>query len=653
MNINDFAEQLLMGNSLDDKLISPDKLVYNDYSAIKAAPTAPGRPELLSFKASESVPFPKQFDDDHARGQVMHFFANHELLAIEIMALALLRFPEAPKAFKVGLVKTIREEQEHMNLYRERMKDLGVEFGSIPVNDYFWKAMKDMNTPMDYVMSLSLIFEQANLDFSKHFLNSFKKLGDTKSADVLQTVYDDEISHVQFGLHWFRKWKQRDKSDWQTFCEKLNFPLSPARAKSSLHFDFSARKKAGFDDEFISELEVYSQSKGRPPKVYYFNPSSENYLAAGLSHSPNQQIQDLQNDLQNMLFLMAGKDDIVLTHRKPNREHLKSLRDQGFELPEFVEIDPKKKLIPRKTIVHRHIDKFIPWGYSPEIHKRFATFKEHFQKHDVKLYSKVSTRELRQHLNCSELGDICSSFDQVMQSIQTRNDFPILIKACLGASGQNQIRIDSQDLTTHQSNQLRGLFKTQKEVIVEKYHQRFADFSALYEKQGDKVIFKGITRLLVDSRGQFLGNLVNYHRWNLSSEEMRFLHQDCNFANYYKGLVTELKVFFKNKNFEGAFGIDFYFHKDDKELKWQKICELNPRITMGRLAIELGRKLKTQSPYACLQLKKSSKLFDSNCYDSSHKFVYSDMKQLNDVKNSQGSVYLFCKDISRINAILE
>ena len=652
MNINDFAERLLTGESLEDKLFIPEQITYNDYSAWEKIPDTPGRPIELSFKSAESVPFPKNFDEDKSRGQVMHFFANHELLAIEIMALALLRFPDAPKAFKVGLIKTIREEQEHMNLYRERMKALGVDFGSIPVNDYFWKAMKEMKTPMDYVMSLSLIFEQANLDFSKHFLNSFKELGDTKSADVLQTVYDDEISHVQFGLHWFRKWKQRDKSDWQAFCEGLNFPLSPARAKGSF-FDFSARKKAGFDDEFISELKVFSQSKGRPPKVYFFNPSSENYLAAGLSHSPNQMTQDLQNDLQNCLFLMAGKDDVVLTHAKPSREHLRHLQEQGFELPEFVEIDSKKKVIARRTIVHRHIDKFIPWGYSPEIHKRFAAFTDYFQAHETKLYSKESTVELRQQLDIEDTGIICSSFVELLSFIQNQKEFPLLVKACLSASGQNHIRIDSPDLNQRQSNQLRGLFKTQKKVLIEKYHERFADFSALYEKQGDKVIFKGITRLIVDERGQFLGNLVNYHRWQLKSEEMRFLHQDCDFANYYKELCPQLELFFQDKSFEGAFGIDFFFYIKEHKMKWQKVCELNPRITMGRLALELGKKLRAQSPYACLQLKKTSKLLSENCYESSQNSVYNHISILNDSALSREYLYVLCHQIDELEKILE
>ena len=605
MNINDFAERLLTGDTLEDKLFYPEQIGYKDYTALKGAPLNPGRPDNLSFKAAESVPFPKSFEQDIERGQVMHFFANHELLAIELMALALLRFPEAPKAFKVGLLKTIREEQSHMTLYRERMKVLGVEFGSIPVNNYFWNTMKDMQTPMDYVMSLSLLFEQANLDFSKHFLHSFSELGDQDSAKVLQTVYDDEVSHVQFGLHWFRKWKKRDKSDWQAFCEGLKFPLTPIRAKGT-YFDVSGRKKAGFDEEFIQELEVFSHSKGRPPNLYYFNPSSENYLATGLSHSPSKMTQALEQDLQDILFLVARKDDIVLTGKKPSRDFLRSLRQLNFELPEFIEIDQSRKEIPRKTLVQRHINKFIPWGYSPDVHKKFAAFKEYFRKHSDELYSKESTLKLREHLGIKGTAHICESLEEVEKHLQSQKDFPVLLKACLSTSGQNHIRIDQEEIEPDQARQIERLLKTQSKVFIEKYHERFADFSALYERQGDKVIFKGITRLVVTNRGQYQGNLVNAHRWDLNPTELRYLYHDCNFLNYYKNLTKKLEIFFQDYPFEGAFGIDFFFYKEDEKMCWQEICELNPRLTMGRLALEAGRRIKKQQPYGFFITKKNS-----------------------------------------------
>ena len=67
--------------------------------------------------------------DEKERGRLLHFFANHELLATELMALALLKFPDAPASFRRGLLATLREEQIHTKLYIHRMKQCGVDFG--------------------------------------------------------------------------------------------------------------------------------------------------------------------------------------------------------------------------------------------------------------------------------------------------------------------------------------------------------------------------------------------------------------------------------------------------------------------------------------------------------------------------------------------
>ena len=65
-----------------------------------ARPAAPGRPAELRFKPQGSGKrnFPACIDsnEERERGRLLHFFANHELLATELMALVLLRFPEAP-----------------------------------------------------------------------------------------------------------------------------------------------------------------------------------------------------------------------------------------------------------------------------------------------------------------------------------------------------------------------------------------------------------------------------------------------------------------------------------------------------------------------------------------------------------------------------
>ena len=224
------------------------------------------------------------------------------------MALVLLRFPDAPAAFRKGVLQTLKDEQEHTQLYLRRMKECGVHFGELPVSGYFWRSVSVMENPMDYVSSLCLTFEQANLDFARHFAQGFATVGDAATAKLLEKIYRDEIGHVAYGLKWFRRWKNPGESDWEAFCRQLKFPLSPQRAKG-MTLNVEGRRAAGLDAQFIAELDVFSQSKGRTPNVFVFNPFAEAIIAHGKSFNPTKHQAQLARDLENLpaISLPAGR----------------------------------------------------------------------------------------------------------------------------------------------------------------------------------------------------------------------------------------------------------------------------------------------------------------------------------------------------------
>ena len=124
-----------------------------------------------------------------------------------------------------------RDEQEHVRLYQQRMQEIGVQFGEIPVGDFFWKSIGPMETPMDFVTGLSLTLEQANLDYARHYAEVYRQLDDLETAAILERVYRDEIGHVKHGLTWFRRWQEAGLSEWEAYRQALRFPLGPARAK--------------------------------------------------------------------------------------------------------------------------------------------------------------------------------------------------------------------------------------------------------------------------------------------------------------------------------------------------------------------------------------------------------------------------------------
>ncbi|MCH8157225.1 MAG: DUF455 family protein, partial [Nitrospinae bacterium] len=133
MNVREFAQRVLLADSLEDKLefVDVEKLTDDERGNAIEALVEPGRPldlrmRLKGGEHSLAKPNISEVSNDEERGRLLHFFANHELLATELMALVLLKFPNAPSEFRRGVLKTLKEEQRHTRWYIERMKECGV-----------------------------------------------------------------------------------------------------------------------------------------------------------------------------------------------------------------------------------------------------------------------------------------------------------------------------------------------------------------------------------------------------------------------------------------------------------------------------------------------------------------------------------------------
>lgn len=261
MKVSDYANHILSLGSLENKLLDPKVISEYNSSFPSQRFLIPVRDDRLAF-SDEQVKFPKKgaLKNEKERGKALHFFANHELLAIEMMAQALLLFPEMGERSQKLLLKTLSEEQTHLKLYISRMNEFGVDFGDYPLNDFFWSYMEKVETLPQFFSVISLTFEQANLDFCQHYKKVFSDIGDKESAKVLDIIYQDEIKHVARGrLEVNERKMEEDVSLWDYYKMILPEPLTPARAKG-IGFDKDGRKKAGLHESFVENLETYKDN---------------------------------------------------------------------------------------------------------------------------------------------------------------------------------------------------------------------------------------------------------------------------------------------------------------------------------------------------------------------------------------------------------
>jgi uncharacterized ferritin-like protein (DUF455 family) len=250
-----YAHAIVTADTLEGKLVPPGELVLEDLeSPLRLA--APGRPANLAIVPSRDAKVPPVvgMSDPLQRARILHALANHELQAIELFAWALLAFPDAPLAFRRGLVAILADEQRHLNLYRERLVALGTSFGDLPVTGHFWNKLDHLGSPLEFVCAMGLTFENANLDFAGDYATAARACGDLATAAALDQVHEDEIAHVHFSWVWLIK-LSGDRDPWDAYTSTVKFPLGPKRARGAI-LDRDARRRAGFTEAFIDALEA-------------------------------------------------------------------------------------------------------------------------------------------------------------------------------------------------------------------------------------------------------------------------------------------------------------------------------------------------------------------------------------------------------------
>lgn len=253
MHVRDFARSILEADTLAGKLTLPPRDLDDSRPGPALRMDAPVRPPELVIARRIKVPPPQGMADPAQRARIVHALANHELQAAELFAWALLAFPEAPAPFRRGLVAILADEQRHCRLYMECMEALGVRLGDLPVTGHFWNKIASIRTPLGFVCTMGLTFENANLDFAPQYAQGAAAAGDLALVRALARVHEDEVRHVRFAWNWLLKLKPPHLSPWDAYLATVQWPLGPARARGK-HFDADSRRAAGFDAGFIDKL---------------------------------------------------------------------------------------------------------------------------------------------------------------------------------------------------------------------------------------------------------------------------------------------------------------------------------------------------------------------------------------------------------------
>ncbi|WP_438027432.1 DUF455 family protein [Sorangium sp. So ce233] len=275
-----WAWDYVLSTDLEHKLAPPP--VPSAWESDPAPPPPrrierPGRPAELRISArAQKSPGPEALRNPARRAQLFHAFLHHELQAAELMAWALLAFPETPRAFRGGLVRIALDEVRHMQLYARYLAAIGHRFGDFPVRDWFWSRVPAAASPAQFVAVMGMGLEGGNLDHTARFAERFRAIGDDEGAALTERVCAEEIPHVRFGVRWFRRFTQAVAGagpatgappgdaappgpiDFETWVRHIPAPLSPLLMRGE-PMNRRDRSRSGLTEPFLDALASWTE----------------------------------------------------------------------------------------------------------------------------------------------------------------------------------------------------------------------------------------------------------------------------------------------------------------------------------------------------------------------------------------------------------
>ncbi len=222
-------------------------------------PEKPGRPVRPELVEPRHVPR-RSLHTAKGRVALIHALCHIELNAIDLALDIVARFAgeRPPASFFDGWMQVAFEEAKHFTLLRDRLRDLGADYGDLPAHGGLWEAAHQ--TRNDLVARLAvvpLILEARGLDVTPSLLDKMIETGDAETAAILRIIYEDEKKHVAIGAKWFRFYCARERiNPAQRFQElvRANF-----RGELKPPFNDRARSEAGLTPLFYRSLTASSR----------------------------------------------------------------------------------------------------------------------------------------------------------------------------------------------------------------------------------------------------------------------------------------------------------------------------------------------------------------------------------------------------------
>jgi hypothetical protein len=307
-------------------------------------------------------------------------------------------------------------------------------------------------------------------------------------------------------------------------------------------------------------------------RVWVGNFDFEHELAGGLAYQRTKKLARINAELTAHLIPLCDADDALFWQAHVPRDFLKQLEDQGF--PRIRRVSTKEQFEDAQL---------SPWGRSRSVIREFADSQPGPDFDVVRLVnSRAFAFELEKSLAALEFAREIHSVEELQDAIAgveaggVNSDFQWVLKSDFGMSGRERIRGAGSTIDDQAMRWMQKRLSGQQRLFFEPWLHRIDEFSVHWDidptpTDGPQLV--GITQLLCDESGKYLGNRV-----------LRIDQADA-FRSQAILQTREIVEHIQAAGYFGPLGIDCMVHRTHEGKRLRIAQDVNARWSMGRVAI--------------------------------------------------------------------
>jgi len=150
------------------------------------------------------------FDNDDGKCHLLHDLLNSEFITVERMGRIIADFPEIPWQMKMDMAHQAWDEARHAEIVQRRLEELGGHVGMFRTSCFGWEQDVNRPDPLERLALSNMTFESESCKHLRDWIAKAKKVGDTRSVQLLEFLLADEVNHVLYGTHWVDELTKND-----------------------------------------------------------------------------------------------------------------------------------------------------------------------------------------------------------------------------------------------------------------------------------------------------------------------------------------------------------------------------------------------------------------------------------------------------------